>query len=85
MKRALLACWIGALLPIATAIAQDSPSRQSASWGIMVGADLEYWSFGLTGGVGFEVGDATHALFLEARYMRMGAGGLVPVTLGVRF
>ena len=45
----------------------------------------EYWSFGLTGGAGFEVGDAKHALFLEARYMRMGAGGFVPITLGVRF
>lgn len=45
----------------------------------------QYWSFGLTGGAGLEVRGGTHALFLEARYMRMGAGGLVPITLGVRF
>jgi hypothetical protein len=170
MRRTLLACWIGALLPFATVVAQDSASRQSVSWGIMAGGDFttgkasnpqssgatvgvlaqfpiesshfairldamfhylpvncgsfavcspgtpgslsanvvarlnssatrwspyaiagvagflnEYWSFGLAGGAGFEVGDAKHALFLEARYMRMAAAGLVPVTLGVRF
>jgi hypothetical protein len=45
----------------------------------------EYSTFGLAGGAGLEVRAATHTYFLEARYMRMSGGGLVPITLGMRF
>jgi hypothetical protein len=40
---------------------------------------------GLAGGAGFEVRGADHTYFIEARYMRVYGGGLVPITLGMRF
>ena len=171
MKRALLVCCIGVLVPFGTAVSQGTPREQSASWGIMAGADFtvgdfygnkqssggaigvlaqfpiesshfairldamfqyltvdcgsfavcspvtpgsatasvvarmndsskrwspyaiagfagflnQYWSGGLAAGAGFEVRGANHTYFLEARYMRMLGGGLVPITLGMRF
>jgi hypothetical protein len=41
--------------------------------------------FGFQGGVGFEVRDVKHAFFVEARYMGISPGGVVPVTIGMRF
>ncbi len=40
---------------------------------------------GLGGGAGLEIHAAMRAFFLEARYMRVYGGGLVPITLGMRF
>ncbi|HEV8411885.1 MAG TPA: hypothetical protein VGQ30_15375 [Gemmatimonadaceae bacterium] len=171
MKRALLVCCTGVLVPFAAAVSQGTPPEESASWGIMAGGDFtagsiygsspgsggaigvlahfpvesshfairldamlqfvpihcgsfvvcspvtpgsatasliarlndsskrwspyaiagfagylnQYWTAGFAGGGGFEVRSATHTYFLEARYMRMLGGGLVPITLGMRF
>jgi hypothetical protein len=41
--------------------------------------------FGLQGGVGFEVRPRTATIFIEARYMAIPPGGVVPVTIGMRF
>jgi hypothetical protein len=41
---------------------------------------------GLQAGVGFEVRTAKYTnMFAELRYMNFGAGGLAPITLGMRF
>ncbi|HEV8409212.1 MAG TPA: outer membrane beta-barrel protein [Gemmatimonadaceae bacterium] len=41
--------------------------------------------FGVQGGVGFEVRSTQHTFFVEARYLGMPPGGVVPVILGLRF
>jgi hypothetical protein len=41
--------------------------------------------FGLQGGAGFEMRSDRHTYFIEARYLGMPPGGVVPVVLGVRF
>jgi hypothetical protein len=41
--------------------------------------------FGLQGGVGFEVRQRTTTMFIEARYLDIAPGGLVPIMIGVRF
>jgi hypothetical protein len=45
----------------------------------------ENWTFGFAGGGGFEVRAAEHTYFVEARYMKVNGGGLVPITIGIRF
>lgn len=40
---------------------------------------------GFQGGVGFEVRPNRHAYFLEMRYLGVPPGGVVPVTIGMRF
>lgn len=40
---------------------------------------------GLQGGVGFEVRPRTSTIFIEARYMGIPPGGVVPLTIGMRF
>ncbi len=41
--------------------------------------------FGAEGGVGFEVRLSQRTIFAEARYMTISPGGVVPVSVGVRF
>jgi hypothetical protein len=41
--------------------------------------------FGFQGGVGFEVRPDKHTYFVEMRYLGVPPGGLVPVTIGMRF
>jgi hypothetical protein len=41
--------------------------------------------FGAEGGLGFEVRLPQHTLFVEARYMTISPGGVVPVAVGIRF
>jgi hypothetical protein len=40
---------------------------------------------GFQGGAGFEIRQRTHTWFVEARYVGVPPGGLVPVTIGLRF
>ena len=40
---------------------------------------------GAEGGVGFEVRMLQHTFFAEARYMTISPGGVLPVTVGIRF
>ena len=40
---------------------------------------------GFQGGLGFEVRPSRHTYFIEMRYMGIPPGGVVPVTIGVRF
>jgi opacity protein-like surface antigen len=40
---------------------------------------------GFQGGVGFEVRPNRHSYFLEVRYVGVPPGGLVPITIGMRF
>lgn len=40
---------------------------------------------GFQGGIGFEVRPNTHAYFVELRYVGVPPGGLVPITIGMRF
>jgi hypothetical protein len=41
--------------------------------------------FGFQGGVGFEVRPREHTFFIEMRYLGVPPGGIVPVTVGMRF
>lgn len=41
--------------------------------------------FGFQGGVGFEVRPARQTYFVEMRYLGIPPGGIVPITVGVRF
>jgi hypothetical protein len=41
--------------------------------------------FGFQGGAGFEVRPATHTYFVEMRYLGIPPGGIVPITIGMRF
>lgn len=41
--------------------------------------------FGLQGGVGFEFRYSTHMFFTELRYMSVPPGGVLPLTVGMRF
>jgi hypothetical protein len=41
--------------------------------------------FGFTGGIGFEMRRSRHVYFVEARYMSMPPGGMVPLVVGMRF
>jgi hypothetical protein len=41
--------------------------------------------FGFQGGVGFEVRPREHTFFVEMRYLGVPPGGIVPVTVGMRF
>jgi hypothetical protein len=41
--------------------------------------------FGAEGGIGFEVRLQHETIFAEARYMTISPGGVVPVTVGMRF
>jgi hypothetical protein len=57
---------------------------------LMGNADERLLSFqpsrvGLQGGVGFEVRPRNKTLFVELRYMSVPPGGVVPVTIGMRF
>jgi hypothetical protein len=41
--------------------------------------------FGAEGGIGFEIRLSQRTIFAEARYMTISPGGVVPVSVGVRF
>jgi hypothetical protein len=41
--------------------------------------------FGLQGGVGFEYRPSAHTFFTELRYMSVPPGGVLPLTIGMRF
>ena len=41
--------------------------------------------FGFQGGVGFEVRPNRHTYFVEMRYVGVPPGGVVPITIGMRF
>jgi hypothetical protein len=49
----------------------------------LVGLPLGH--LGFQGGLGFEVRPRNRALFFEVRYMSIPPGGVVPVTMGIRF
>jgi hypothetical protein len=45
----------------------------------------EHWTSGFAGGGGIEFRQSERAYFVEARYMSVGHGGFVPITIGMRF